>query len=162
MKRSLVVSILVILIGGFFASSAVADDTLVKFKGGIGAIPVRGNAAPFAVNVVQGVNPAGQPWVISDLDAKVKSNGDINVDGRGLLLGGGNGIGTNGGQSVRARLFCGGIAHDSGLVALESNGDFRIDDVLTPLPPANQCASPVLLIVSGGGNWFAAGIPDLK
>ena len=161
MKKALTVSIPVVLIVGLFALSVLADDTddaLVRFKGGIGVIPVRGNTPPFAANVVQGVTPAGQPWVISDLDAKVKTNGDIKVDGEGLLLAGGNNIGTNSGQSVRARLFCGGIAHDTGLVPLEPNGDFRIDDILTPLPP-NPCANPILLIVSGGGNWFAAGIP---
>jgi hypothetical protein len=46
---------------------------------------------------------------------------------------------------------------NTGLVALEANGDFRINDVLNPAPPA-ECASPVLLIRNGGGAWFAAGI----
>src|SRR2546430_2535221 len=78
------------------------------------------------------------------------------------------GIGTTANQSVRARLFCGPAAtatvHQSGLVPLEPNGDFRIDDVLAPVAPttaatpAAPCTSPVLLIVSGGGSWFAAGI----
>jgi hypothetical protein len=86
---------LAFFICGFFAAPLTADENLVRFKGGIGAIPVRGNVAPFAVNTVLGVNPGGQPWVISDLDATVKVNGDIKVDGRGLLLGGGNNIGTN-------------------------------------------------------------------
>jgi hypothetical protein len=80
------------------------------------------------------------------------------VDGRGLLLAGGGGIGTTGGQSVRAKLFCGGIAHDSGLVPLDAQGDFRIEDELSPAPPP-PCTNPVLLIVSAGGSWFAAGIP---
>ena len=48
----------------------------------------------------------------------------------------------------------------AGLVALAPNGDFEIDDVLTPMPP-DPCTNPVLLIVSAGGNWFAAGIPKL-
>jgi hypothetical protein len=44
-------------------------------------------------------------------------------------------------------------------VAIEVNGDFRIDDALTPAPPTS-CGSPVLLIVSAAnGHWFAAGIP---
>jgi hypothetical protein len=42
-------------------------------------------------------------------------------------------------------------------VPLEQNGDFEIDDVLTPAP--GDCASPVLLIRNLGGAWFAAGIP---
>src|SRR5712691_7897082 len=80
--------------------------------------------------------------------------------GRGLLLAGGNGIGGNAGQSVRATLLCevaNPVLHDTGLVPLELNGDFQIDDVLNPAPPAD-CASPVLLIRNPGGAWFAAGI----
>jgi hypothetical protein len=137
---------------------AAEDDRLVRFEGGIGVIPARvGGVA----NTVRGVNPGGQVWVISRLSVDVSIDGRILVDGRGLLLGGGDSIGTNGGQSVRARLFCGagtGVAFDSGLVPLETNGDFRIDGELSERPPS-PCERPVLLIVSGGGNWFAAGIP---
>ena len=57
-------------------------------------------------NIVRGVNPAGQIWVISDFRADVKVDGRIRVDGRGLLLGGGNTIGTNGNASVFATLIC--------------------------------------------------------
>ena len=135
----------------------MADDRLVRFDGGIGVIPARvGGVA----NVVRGVNPGGQPWVISRLSADVRTDGRISVDGRGLLLGGGDSIGANANQSVRARLFCGpgnGTAFDSDLVPLEADGDFRIDGQLSGVLPA-QCERPVLLIVSAGGNWFAAGI----
>ena len=137
---------------------ALADGPLVRFDGGIGVQPLRGGATPSA-NIVQGVNPAGIPWVIARLTADLKTDGRISVDGRGLLLAGGNGIGTNGNQSVSARLFCGGVAHNSVLVPLRPNGDFRIDDVLSPLP-TNPCDNPVLLIVNAGGAWFAAGIPS--
>ena len=62
-------------------------------------------------NVVCGVAPGGIPWRISRLHANVLTDGHITVEGRGLLLAGGNAtlvnaIGTNGGQSVRAELFC--------------------------------------------------------
>jgi hypothetical protein len=156
MKKVLVSGLVVV---AFSASVGAADD-LVRFDGGIGVIPVSNvNAAGVGTaNVVLGVPPGGQPWVIARLTAEAKGDGRISVAGRGLLLAGGNGIGTNGGQSVEARLFCAGVAHDTGLVPLEANGDFRIDDVLSPAPPS-PCESPVLLIVSGGGRWFAAGIP---
>ena len=36
MKKSLFASILMVLIGGSFASSVIADDKLVRFKGAIG------------------------------------------------------------------------------------------------------------------------------
>jgi hypothetical protein len=136
--------------------SAHAAEPLVRFEGGIGVIPVNTAGA----NVVLGVNPGGQPWVISSLSADVSTDGKINVDGRGLLLAGSNNIGRTGGQSVRARLFCDGIASDSTLVPLEPNGDFKIAETLIPTPPV-PCTTPVLLIVSGGGNGFAAGFPQL-
>jgi hypothetical protein len=181
MKKSLFVSILVVLIGGFFASSIVADDnkhpqsnTLVRFKGGIGVIPISNvvvDATTGAItvnrNIVRGVNSPGQIWRIRDLDAKIKMNGDIKVEGKGLALAGGNGIGRPpAGTSVFATLICEAAApfieHSTTLagVPLAPNGDFKIDDVLVPIP--DGCASPVLLIRSAnGGNWFAVGIPDL-
>ena len=66
--------------------------------------------------------------------------------------------------SVFATLICEAAApfieHSTTLtgVPLAPNGDFKIDDVLAPIP--DGCASPVLLIRSAnGGAWFAAGIP---
>lgn len=155
MKKALSACLFSIALLFPFAASAQAP--LVRFDSGIGVVPVR--AGP-AANIVRGVNPGGQPWVISRLLVDIKTDGRISVDGRGLLLGGGDAIGTNGNQSVRARLFCGpapGVMHDSVLVPLEPNGDFRIDGTLAPVPPT-PCTSPVLLIVSTGGAWFAAGI----
>src|ERR1700730_1183376 len=127
---------------------ATADDSLVRFDGGIGVDPVAGivSNAP-ALNVVRGVSPGGFPWVIRRLRADVQIDGRIEVDGRGLLLSGGNALGTNGGQKVLALLFCGTPGANGSLgdatthstdpagVALDVNGDFRIDDVLTPAPP---------------------------
>jgi hypothetical protein len=136
--------------------AAHAQQSVARFDGGIGSQPVR---APATANDVNGVLPSSRPWVISRLTANVRSNGRIKVDGQGLVLAGGSNIGTSGGQAVRARLYCGGVPHDTlTVVPLEPNGDFRIDGVISPLPPS-VCANPVLLILSAGGNWFAAGIP---
>jgi hypothetical protein len=137
------------------SAAASADESLVRFDGGIGSQPLRAGAL---TNDVNGTQPGGRPWVIDRLTADVKVDGRIRVDGRGLVLAGGNNVGTSGGQSVRARLFCGGVPHDTPtLVPLEPNGDFRIDSQVTPNPPF-PCANPSLLIISAGGNWFAAGI----
>jgi hypothetical protein len=151
---------------------AVADDSLVRFDGGIGVDPVSGivSNAP-ALNVVRGVPPGGFPWVIKRLRAAVKVDGRLRLDVRGLLLSGGNVIGTNGGQRVLAMLFCGApgangtlgtaTAHisDPAGVPLDANGDVEIDDVLTPVPPS-PCDNPALLIATPGTHhWFAAGIP---
>lgn len=155
--------------------STFADDSLVKFKGGIGVIPVSSGVAvaptpgtaqvveSVSRNIVRGVQPPGQIWVIADLKADVKTDGRVEVKGRGLLLGGGNNIGLNANASVFATLICEAAApftlRNTTLtgVPLEPNGDFRIDDSLDQTP--FDCASPVLLIRNAnGGAWFAAGI----
>jgi hypothetical protein len=153
--------------------SAAGQDSLVRFEGGIGVIPVSnvatnldGTFANVNRNVVRGVNPAGQIWVIRNLRAEVETDGSIKVRGQGLLLGGGNNIGLNANASVFATLICEGAAPfterntTAAGVPLEPNGDFRIDDVLAPAPTA--CPSPVLLIRNAGNrSWFAAGILNL-
>jgi len=166
MKRLALVAASVALFGCPLAD-AIAADQIARFEGGIGSQPfasVNGAAAP---NAVLGVNPGGRPWVIKRLFAEARDDGRIRVDGRGLLLAGGDGIGTPGGQTVRARLFCDGVEHNSDDQAvLDEDGDFRIDSHLTPTPPS-PCNRPVLLIVNvpppqqppGTPVWFAAGIP---
>jgi len=153
--------------------SARERDLLARFEGGIGVIPVTGGAGPVnadgtfpnvKLNIVRGVSPAG-PWRIADLRAEVFTDGRILVRGRGLLLASGNSIGTNANQSVFATLICEAaipfVQRNTSTtgVPLAPNGDFRIDDTLSEVP--TECASPVLLIRSLGGAWFAAGIPDL-
>jgi hypothetical protein len=171
MKKAVVLASLLV---GLSPSFALTDDSVARFKGGIGVLPVssvagtanaNGTFPDVNRNTVRTVNPAGQPWVIADLRADVKMDGRIKVDGAGLLLAGGNNIGLNANASVFATLICGAAApftlHSSNVtgVPLEANGDFRIDDFLSPLPPAD-CVSPVLLIRNAANaTWFAAGIP---
>lgn len=159
-KRSIAVALAAL----GFCLSAGADDRLARFEGGIGVIPTGSTN-----NTVRTVLPAGQIWVISRLSADIKaSHGSVNisVDGRGLLLGGGNNIGFNANASVIATLICGAAApftlHSTTTpVPLEPNGDFRINEALSPTPPL-ECASAVLLIRNAAtGGWFAAGIPKL-
>jgi hypothetical protein len=158
-----------VLTVGMVSPIRAEDGGSLKFDGGIGVIPVSNVTVVAGVvtvspNKVRGVSPPGQIWVIRALRADVDPNGHISVRGRGLLLGGGNGIGTNAGQSVFASLFCGNTEHSTDKtvgVPLAANGDFRIDDMLDNLP-VGDCASPALLIRNLGGAWFAAGIPKLE
>ena len=166
----------VLFLGVIFPLSAAAQDTLAMFKGGIGVIPVSsgvtaegGNATQLTSevvnrNFVRGVQPAGQIWVIDKLDARVRTNGHIRVQGKGLIFGGGNNAGRATGQSVFATLICAAAAPFTQFsttltgVPLADNGDFNIDDMLSPAPPFG-CANPMLLIRTvGSGNWFAVGI----
>jgi hypothetical protein len=161
MVKKAAVILSVLMFAGY--AGAGDGDTLARFEGAIGVIPVS-NAAG-APNVVRGVNPPGQIWRIDGLRAVVDSDGRIRVRGRGLLLGGGNNIGRNANASVIATLICEAAAPfvlrntAAAGVPLALNGDFRIDDTLDPAP--GTCASPLLLIRSTGGAWFAAGIQKL-
>jgi hypothetical protein len=160
---------------GTSTPASAADNVLVRFQGGIGSTPVRGgtftNKTPNTPlpNDVFTIPAGGRPWVISKLEAKVNINGDIEVDGKGLIVAGGNSVGRPGTKagvpitSVFASLFCNGNATPLNTVAvpLAANGDFTINDTFAPLPP-NPCAAPVLLIRDPDPLnfvWFAAGIP---
>lgn len=170
MKKRVICAAAVLALA-YGAAATAQDDHLARFEGGIGVIPVSAGVGTGTTaevvnrNIVRGVQPPGQIWVIAGLKADVRMDGQISVDGRGLLLGGGNNIGFNAGASVFATLMCdaAGTQHSTPVataVALEPNGDFRIDDMLTTVPA--ECPSPVLLIRSAAGTiqpWFAAGIP---
>ena len=164
-----------LLMAAMASIAAQTDPVRLRFKGGIGVIPVssgvldNGTATTALVapsvtrNIVRGVQPAGQIWVIDDLDAKVRANGRITVEGKGLILGGGNNAGRAAGQSVFATLICEPTPPFTERVTplagvlLSPTGDFKIDAALAPLPP-DICASPMLLIRNAaGGAWFAVG-----
>jgi hypothetical protein len=163
-------------LGVVFSLPAGADDTKLRFKGGIGVHPISAGVAVVPTsgtapvvesvsrNIIRGVQPAGQIWVIDKLDAKVSASGRITVDGKGLVLGGGDSAGRATGQAVLATLICQPTAPftesrtSTAGVTLSPNGDFKIDDTLSPLPP-DICISPMLLIRNAANlGWFAVGI----
>ena len=179
MKKALACTM---FLGVVFSLPAAADDTSLKFKGGIGVIPVSSvtcvpSATPCVTgptvtvtvnqNVVRGQQPAGQIWVIDELDAQVSANGNITVHGKGLVLGGGNGAGgVPAGLNVFATLSClstspFGLSISSTSpagVTVSPNGNFQINGMLSPTPTF-PCASPLLLIQSAANShWFALGI----
>ena len=97
MKKTTTILGLVLVV----AAIAESGQSLVRFSGGIGDITTGS-----ANTSVRGVPAAGQIWVIRDLIADVNLDGSIRVDGRSLLLGAGDGVGSNCGASVFATLFC--------------------------------------------------------
>lgn len=170
MLKETIVAMLVVAAGA--VAGARERDLIARFDGGIGVIPVTGGTGTpngdgslpnVKLNVVRGVSPAG-PWRIADLRAVIESDGEFTVDGKGLLLASGNGIGTNAGATVFATLFCDTTQpfdpHNTTSVPLDANGNFHIEGTLDSIPAG--CAKPALLIRnSGNGVWFAAGIPKL-
>lgn len=174
MKQALAYSI---FFGMVFSLPAAADDASLTFNRGIGVDPVTcpapttpptpcaGSSGTVVLNIVRGATPGGQIWVIDKLKAQVSANGSIQVSGKGLVLGGGNGAGgIPAGLKVFATLSClstGNFALSSTTltgVAVSPNGDFQINDMLSKPPPV-PCASPLLLIQSAtNSHWFALGI----
>ncbi len=153
---------------GALAASCVlpsmAADGRLEFDGGIGSQPFASVGGAVVPNDVRGVQPGGRPWVIDKLKAVVRPDGGISVKGEGLLLGGGNAIGTPAlPRQVVATLFCGATEFNSAAVDLDANGNFVIKGTLAGVPP-NPCATPILLIrnfaAGAAGAWFAAGIPE--
>jgi hypothetical protein len=164
MRSVSIVSVLAVIAVGLFARPADAQPRSVAFDGGIGVVSWRGNTSPPLLNVVHGINPAGQLWTIEDLKADVRVDGSIRVTGTGLLFAGGDNIGTRGTvASIGVRLVCDGVAHTTANpIPLDEAGDFRFDGSLTTVP-ANPCVAPVLLITNATGtSWFAAGILKVK
>src|SRR6266403_3204433 len=171
------VALLAMALVALVPSLGLSDDTLAKFEGGIGADGVSSavGIAPVATavtrNIVRGVQPPAQLWEIAHFKAEVKADGHITADGRGLVFAGGNTIGTAlvvtpaGGTAtlnVFATLICENVppfvGRNTKAVPLSADGDFRINDVVSPAPPA-VCNTPVLLIRNAANlNWFAAGI----
>ena len=141
---------------GAYALPAAAE-ALVKFEGGIGVHPVANLA--LQANAVKGVPPGGLPWAIQKLEVEVETDGSIIATGEGLVLAGGDSIGTRGGvANVFATLFCGDEAFHSPAAALSLGGNFRIRGRLSEVPP-DPCNAPRVLIRNAAGNnaWFAAG-----
>ncbi|MGH7208103.1 MAG: hypothetical protein ACREIL_01830 [Nitrospiraceae bacterium] len=164
------IGLLSVVLGMMILAPSAMAGTLVEFDGGIGVNGVSRVDGTASVgdavrNIVRGVSPGGQPWVIRKFEAKVKENGDIKAEGKGLVLAGGNGIGRPPANAmVVAALFCGSdVPHSSEPVPLEPDGDFKIKDRLSPVPP-DPCPNSVLLIRlnNSTGPWIAAGIPKLE
>jgi hypothetical protein len=61
-------------------------------------------------------------------------------------------------KALACTMFLGVVFSQRAAVLLTPNGDFKIDDMLSPLPPA-VCLSPMLLIRNAANSvWFAVGI----
>jgi hypothetical protein len=98
-----------------------------------------------------GAAAGGVPWVLRSGEARLRSDGRLTVDIRGLLIPSGQFAGTTGPvMTVSASLYCDGNSTPVGTsenVPLASDGDARIDTTLT-LP--TKCQIPALLIHPNG------------
>ena len=118
-------------------------------------------------NTVAGVAGGGQPWSTLGGNASVNlETGKIDFEVRGLVLAGGNSIGTPGSiTQVKGTLVCdtngsagAPVLVDTPLVTLSDEGDARFHGGVGPLPAA--CTSEpdmAFLVRIGAGRWIANG-----
>lgn len=108
MKRYKLLAIAGLMIAGSaFAHGNGQSNVLVSFDGSIGVQPFRSAAGVPALNTVAGVPPGGIPWGMTSFQATIRVTGEIRARGTGVLLLGGDNIGTRGGpRQVILSLFC--------------------------------------------------------
>ena len=169
MKRYKLLAIAGLMIAGnAFAHGNGPSNLLFSFDGSIGVQPFRSAAGVPALNTVAGVPPGGIPWGMSSFEATIKLTGEIRARGTGVLLLGGDNIGTRGGpRQVILSLFCrnepvppavaGSLQttpFNSEPINLDRDGDFfvrgKLMDATGATPPLN-CGDaidnrPVLLV----------------
>jgi hypothetical protein len=131
------------------------DGNVVHWKTVIGIIQ--------AGNLVGNVAGGGQPWSTTGGEAGVNlSNGDVGFRVRGLVLAGGNTIGTPGTiNQVKGTLVCdaGGANTlvDTPLVTLSATGDAGFSGNLGSLPAACSPANVAFLVRIAANRWIANG-----
>ena len=112
-----------------------------------------------AGNVVDGIAGGGQPWSTLGGEASVDlRRGEVEFDVRGLVLAGGNSIGTPGPvASVAGTVVCGvGASASTPQVPLSAQGDAHFEGDIS-LPAACTSANINFLLTVSAGQWIANG-----
>jgi hypothetical protein len=155
-RASLLVAATALIVSAF-ASPAAAQP--VKWRTIIGIIQ--------AGNTVGGITGGGQPWSTLGGQASVDlSSGQAEFDVRGLVLAGGNSIGTPGAvNQVKGTLVCisGTLVQtfDTPAVPLSARGDAEfqgnIGPIATTCTPTNVAFLVRLVAVAPNDRWIANG-----
>ena len=117
-----------------------------------------------AGNVVGGINGGGQPWSTREGEALVElTSGLVVFEVRGLVLAGGNTIGTPGAvNQVKGTLVCGPSSGsptviDTPLVPLDAQGNATFDGSVSSSTAACSPTDVAFLIRTAGGAWIGNG-----
>ena len=154
MKRARIAVLLGISTGLAAVSASAWADDVVRWKTVIGIIQ--------AGNVVGNIGGGGQPWSTTGGEAKVNlRNGRIEFNVRGLVLAGGNAIGTPDGiNQVKGTLICNaGTTNstvDTPLVPLSIAGDAQFSGDVT-IPADCSPTNIAFLVRIAANRWIANG-----
>jgi hypothetical protein len=149
MKRSTLFLMTLGLLPLMPAASFARDDTTPEWKTIIGIEQ--------AGNVVDGVTGGGQPWSALGGEASVDlRTGEVAFAVHGLVLAGGNSIGTPGAvASVAGTVVCGvGVSVATPQVTLSPQGDAEFDGIVA-VPVACKSSNIGLLLTAPNGQWIA-------
>lgn len=140
------------------AGAAQTDEsTVLEFAS---MAPVMG---PFVgtANPIRGVSGGGLPWRISTGQGELRSDGELEVHVRGLVLAAGPLAGTNPISSFRAIVSCQSIdgTGNPSVVNIStdnfpatSTGD---SDIEATIEVPSPCFAPIVFVTSPTGRWFA-------
>jgi len=136
------------------ASPAKADS--VRWRTIVGVVQ--------AGNMVGGIAGGGQPWTTLGGRARVDlAKGQLDFDVQGLVLAGGNTVGTTGTVAqVRGTLVCGAgsptqLVVDTMFVPLSPQGDADFSGPIGPIPSTCKETNVVFLVRIQSGAWIANG-----
>ena len=117
-----------------------------------------------AGNVVGNIGGGGQPWSTLGGNARVDlTGGNVEFEVRGLVLAGGNAIGTPDGiNQVKGTLVCDAgaadqVVVDTPLVTLSAQGDAEFEGNVGPIPPVCTASNTAFLVRIAAGRWIANG-----
>jgi hypothetical protein len=132
------------------------DSNNVSWKRVIGIIQ--------AGNIVGNIPGGGQPWSTLGGEASVNlRSGRIEFEVRGLVLAGGNAIGTRAAvNQVKGTVVCGAgtptqMVIDTPLVPLSAQGDAEFEGSFGPLPSVCTPANVAFLVRVAADRWIANG-----
>lgn len=135
---------------------AAADSSSVRWRTIIGIED--------AGNLVGNIGGGGQPWSTLGGQARVDlGSGNVEFEVRGLVLAGGNAIGTPDGiNQVKGTLVCDAgqpdqVVVDTPLVTLSAQGDAEFDGNVGPISSVCTASNTAFLVRIAAGRWIANG-----
>src|ERR1051326_8428126 len=164
MNKIKVVAVLSAILAPIFSSTVIAIPAReVRWDALVGVIQT-GNVVGSGTGAVTG---AGQPWVVTGGRAEVDlSDGDLRFEVEGLVLAGGNSVGTRGTNAqVRGTLVCdtngsagGGnsVLVDTPLVALSAQGEAEFSGSGASLPAVAPPGPNLSFLPRGAGATCSA------
>lgn len=166
MKKLLLVSLSMMLIGVFFAGSAshatAKEPKILEFDTMVG-VPASLTGSQSQA-VLRGLNGGGLPWTLTSAHGELKSSGQLEIEVKGLVLAAGANTGTNPSAVFRALVSC--ITGDGSVQniltdafpattgpASSGGGNAKIETTVALPQP---CIAPIIFVTNNGGSWFAA------